>query len=154
MMVMTAKVNLKKITIILGALALMVIALAVLLSRPAQATGAKPISSNDDRVKFLESFGWQVSPTPLEAGRVKIPAEQSDVFDRYAALQKIQGYDLAPYAGKTVMRYVYQITNFPEATAPVYATVLVHKNQIIGGDITDTGADGKIQGFAMPGSNS
>lgn len=154
MMVMTAKVNLKKITILLAALALAVIALVVLLGRPARETGTQPASGNDARVKFLEDFGWEVSPTPLESGRVKIPSEQSEVFDRYAALQKSQGYDLAPYAGKTVMRYVYQITNFPEATEPVYATVLVHKNAIIGGDITNTGANGKIQGFAMPGSNS
>ena len=152
MMVMTAKVNLKKITILLGALALAVIALVMLLGRPAQQTDAQPVSGNDARVKFLENFGWEVSPTPVESGRVKIPAEQSEVFDRYAALQKSQGYDLTPYAGKTVMRYVYQITNFPEATEPVYATLLVHKNQIIGGDITDTGPEGKIQGFGMPGS--
>ena len=154
MMVMTAKVNLKKITILLGALALVVIALVMLLGRPAQTTGASPVSSNDARVKFLENFGWTVSPTPAESGRVKIPAEQSEVFDRYAQLQKSQGYDLSPYAGKTVMRYVYQITNYPEATDPVYATLLVHKNQIIGGDITNTSPQGKIQGFAMPGSDS
>ena len=154
MMVMTAKVNLKKITILLGALALVVIALVTLLGRPAQETGTQPISGNEARVKFLENFGWEVSPTPLESGRVKIPAEQSEIFDRYAALQKSQGYDLAPYAGKSVMRYVYQITNFPEATEPVYATLLVHKNQIIGGDITDTSAEGKIRGFGMPGSES
>ena len=150
MMVMTAKVNLKKITILLGALARVVIALVMLLGRPAQETGTQPVSGNDARVKFLENFGWEVSPTPVESGRVKIPAEQSEVFDRYAALQKSQGYDLAPYAGKSVMRYVYQITNYPDATEPVYATLLVCKNRIIGGDITNTGADGKVQGFAMP----
>ena len=81
---------------------------------------------------------------------MKIPAERNEVFDRYAQLQKSQGYDLAPYAGKTVMRYVYQITNYPDATDPVYATLLVHKNQIIGGDITNTGPDGRVQGFTRP----
>ena len=45
------------------------------------------------------------------------------------------------------MRYVYKINNFPDATEPVYATLLVHKNQIIGGDITDTAANGAMQGF-------
>ena len=150
MMVMTAKVNLKKIAIILGALALAVIALALLLGRPAQTTGAGAVSGNDARIQFLKDFGWEVSPTPAESGRVKIPTEQSEVFDRYAALQKSQGYDLAPYAGKTVMRYVYQILNYPDAADPVYATLLVHKDRIIGGDITNTGPDGKIQGFKAP----
>ena len=148
MMVMTAKVNLKKITILLGALALVVIALALALGGRAEPTSAKPVSDNDARVQFLKSFGWEVAAAPVESGRVKIPAEQSEVFDRYAQLQKSQGYDLAPYAGKTVMRYVYQITNYPDATEPVYATLLVHKNQIIGGDVTNTGAEGKVQGFA------
>ena len=152
MMVMTAKVNLKKITILLGALALVVIALVILLGGRSQPTGAGAVSDNDARVRFLQDFGWEVAATPAESGRVKIPAEKSEVFDRYAELQKSQGYDLAPYAGKTVMRYVYQITNYPDATEPVYATLLVHKDQIIGGDITNTGPDGKIQGFKIPGT--
>jgi hypothetical protein len=49
------------------------------------------------------------------------------------------------------MRYVYRIHNFPGAGEdPVYATVLVHKNRIIGGDITDTAPGGKVQGFKKP----
>ena len=150
MMVMTAKVNLKKITILLGAVALVVIGLALAFGGRSEPTSAKPVSDNEARVQFLKGFGWEVAATPVESGRVKIPAEQSEVFDRYAQLQKSQGYDLVPYAGKTVMRYVYQITNYPNATEPVYATLLVHKNQIIGGDITHTGPDGRVQGFAMP----
>ena len=45
------------------------------------------------------------------------------------------------------MRYVYQVNNYPGATEPVYATVLISKNQVIGGDVTDTSAKGVIQGF-------
>jgi hypothetical protein len=52
------------------------------------------------------------------------------------------------------MRYVYRINNYPGATEPVYATLLVYKNQIIGGDITDTSAKGQIRGFRMPGVNT
>ena len=150
MMVMTAKVNLKKITILLGALALVVIALAVAFGGRSEPTSAKPVSDNEARVQFLKSFGWDAAATPVESGRVKIPAGRSEVFDRYAQLQKSQGYDLGPYAGKTVMRYVYQITNYPNATEPVYATLLVHKNQIIGGDVTNTSPDGRVQGFTRP----
>ena len=79
--------------------------------------------------------------------QVRIPEEPSEVFQSYNQLQKSQGFDLSQYAGKTVMRYVYKINNFPDATEPVYATLLVHKNQIIGGDITDTAANGAMQGF-------
>ena len=85
-----------------------------------------------------------------QSSQVKIPAEPSDVFTRYNALQKSQGYDLEQYAGKTVMRYVYKVNNYPDATDPVYATILVYKGKIIGGDITNTSPGGKIQSFQQP----
>jgi hypothetical protein len=83
-----------------------------------------------------------------ESGVIRIPKAGDQVFDRYNELQKSQGYDLNKYAGKKVMRYVYQITNFPDAKEPVYATVLVYRDRIIGGDITDTTPGGRVQGFA------
>ena len=151
MFVMTTKVNKKKIAMILGAVVALIVLLVIVLgSRQSVSTGANmTISSNDDRVRFLASFGWEVVTSPAETSQVRIPAESSPVFTRYNSLQKTMGYDLTPYAGKTVMRYVYTIKNFPGATEPVYATVLICDNKIIGGDITDTAATGKIQGFSM-----
>ncbi len=148
-MVMTAKVDIKKIAIILAAIVGVILAVVLLFGggNDASPTGAPTVSNNDSRVKFLTDMGWEVSTSPTESSQVRIPDEQSEVFSRYNALQKSQGYDLSQYAGKTVMRYVYKVNNFPGATEPVYATLLVYKNQIIGGDITDTGAKGVIQGF-------
>ena len=103
---------------------------------------------------FLKSFGWEVTTSPKESSQVRIPSNSSEVFDRYNALQKSQGYDLSQFAGKTVMRYVYQVNNYPGASEPVYATLLVYKNQIIGGDITDTSAKGVIRGFQKPSNLS
>ena len=153
MMVMTAKVDFKKIMLALAAAAALVLALILLLGGGGTAQTAAPApSANDGRVKFLQDFGWDVTTSPVESGRVRIPEDASEVFDRYNTLQKGQGYDLSKYAGKTVMRYVYKINNYPGATEPVYATLLVHKNQIIGGDVTDTAAKGHIRGFKMPES--
>ena len=154
MMVMTAKVDFKKIIMILAAAAALILAGILLLGGGEEgsvstAATASP-SSNDGRVQFLKNYGWDVTTSPVESSQVKIPKESSEVFDRYNTLQKGQGYDLSTYAGKNVMRYVYQVNNYPSATAPVYATVLVHKNKIIGGDVTDTAAGGKIRGFKMP----
>ena len=148
MMVMTAKVDMKKVIAILAAVAVLIIGLIALLgdkddSAPTAAAAA--VTTNDDRVKFLNDLGWEVSTSPTESSQVRIPKESSDVFDRYNALQKSQGYDLSAYAGKYVMRYVYKVENYPNATEPVYATLLIHKNQVIGGDITDTAAKGMIQ---------
>jgi len=146
MMMMTAKVNIKKLLLALAAVAALIIALISMLGdKPNENTAVTTMSDNDNRVAFLESQGWQVITSPKESGQVKIPKEQTPVYSRYNDLQKTQGYDLSKYAGKTVMRYVYEVKNFPDAQQPVYATVLVYKNQIIGGDITDTGAKGKIQ---------
>jgi hypothetical protein len=148
MMVMTAKVDIKKVAIILAAVVGVILAIVLLFGGDdAAQTGANAVSNNDARVQFLKDLGWEVSTSPAESSQVRIPKEQSTVYERYNALQKSQGYDLSQYAGKTVMRYVYKINNFPGATEPVYATLLVYKNKIIGGDITNTAAKGIVQGF-------
>ena len=151
MMVMTAKVDMKKILLLLAGAAALILSLILLLGgKDDAAETSAPMSSNDARVQFLRDFGWDVTTSPTESSQVRIPKEQSQVFERYNTLQKGQGYDLTQYAGKKVMRYVYRINNYPGATEPVYATLLVYKNQIIGGDVTDTAAKGKIRGFKMP----
>ncbi|MBQ8621846.1 MAG: DUF4830 domain-containing protein [Oscillospiraceae bacterium] len=155
MMVMTAKVDMKKIAIVLAIAAVLIVALIMLFSGGSEPTAAaaSEIATNDDRVKFLTGFGWSVTSSPVESSQVKIPETSTDVFDRYNTLQKSQGYDLSQYAGKTVMRYVYKVTNYPGATEPVYATLLIYKNQVIGGDVTDTAAKGVVRGFRMPESS-
>ena len=152
MMVMTAKVDFKKVLIILGMVALLIIGVILLFGGgdDAAATSAAAVSNNDARVKFLTDFGWGVTTSPAESSQVRIPENSSEVYDRYNQLQKSQGYDLTSYAGKNVMRYVYKINNYPGATEPVYATLLVYKNQVIGGDVTDTAANGQVRGFKMP----
>ena len=151
-MVLTAKVDFKKLIIILAAAAALILALLLLVGgkEDTAQTAAPSLSGNDGRVQFLKDLGWEVAASPVESTQVRIPEETSEVFDRYNTLQKGQGYDLSQYGGKKVMRFVYKIENYPGATAPVYATMLVYKNQLIGGDITDTSPGGKIQGFRMP----
>lgn len=151
MMVMTAKVNLKKVLLALAAVAALILALIALLGGgKSTQTSAPAVSSNDARVKFLTDFGWEVTTSPVESSQVRIPSEGSPVFDRYNNLQKSQGYDLSKFAGKKVMRYVYKVNNYPNATEPVYATLLIYKNEIIGGDVTDSAPNGQIRGFKMP----
>ena len=152
MLVMTAKIDMKKILFGL-AIAVALIAALILLfggGGEAEPTAVTGVTNNDGRIKFLTDLGWEVTTSPVESGQVKIPAESTEVYDRYNSLQKSQGYDLTPYAGKNVMRFVYQINNFPGATEPVYATLLIYKNQVIGGDVTDTSAKGVIRGLKMP----
>ncbi|MBQ8580123.1 MAG: DUF4830 domain-containing protein [Oscillospiraceae bacterium] len=154
MLVMTAKVDKKKIAMIAGAALVLIVLVALLFGGDDTVPTSAPttVSGNDDRIQFLASFGWDVASSPTETSQVRIPAEESAVFARYNELQKSQGYDLSPYAGKTVMRYVYKIKNYPGATEPVYATILISNNQVIGGDVTDTAANGTVRSFKMPQS--
>ena len=154
MMVMTAKVDIKRVALILGIIAAGIIGIILLFGGESndQTTAGPTATGNDARVSFLKGFGWEVATSPVESSQVRIPETSTEVFDRYNQLQKSQGYDLSKLAGKNAMRYVYTVTNYPGATDPVYATVLIHKNEIIGGDITDTSPNGKIQGFKKDSS--
>lgn len=151
MLIMTTKVDKRKLLIAAAAVIAVIAALLFLGggdSRPtASMTTAPAADTNDARVKFLTDLGWDVTASPAEAAEVKIPKDADEVFDRYNELQKSQGYDLSKYAGKKVMRYVYKINNYPDAKEPVYATLLVYKDRIIGGDITDTTPGGRVRGF-------
>lgn len=154
MMVMTAKVDKKKILMVLAGVAAAILLLLLVFGGggETQDPTVQTATGNDKRVAFLQEFGWEVNASPVQSGEVRIPETPTQAYERYNALQKSQGYDLTKYAGQTVMRYVYKVTNYPGATDPVYATLLVHKDAVIGGDITDTSAKGKIHGFQMPQS--
>ena len=156
MMVMTAKVDKKKIALVVAGIVVLIVGLVLLFGgkddtpTSATVTTAASVVGNDDRVHFVKGLGWEVTNSPTESSQVRIPEKASEVFDRYNELQKSQGYDLSRYTGQTVMRYVYKVNNYPGATEPVYATLLISKNQVIGGDVTNTAAKGVIQGFKMP----
>lgn len=157
MFVVTAKLSKSKLLGI-GVLLVAVVALMILLlaGGTGSSAGNAPIgNTNDDRVAYLATFGWSVNAEPTETQKVKIPEAPSDqVFARYNDLQRSQGFDLSEYAGKEVMRYVYEVLNYPDASEPVYATVLVYEGKIIGGDVTDTAPDGPVHGFAAPSGHS
>lgn len=154
MFVMTAKLSKSKL--IAGGV--LIVALLILIVLLAGSGGDTPSAApkgttNDERVAYLATFGWSVNAEPKEAQKVKIPeSAENKVFARYNDLQKSQGFDLTNFAGKEAMRYVYEILNYPNAKAPVYASVLVYEGCIIGGSITDSAPDGFIHGFQKPGS--
>ncbi len=105
------------------------------------------IKTNEDRVNFLSQFGWEVDETPLESEKVTIPSEFDAVFVEYNKMQKSQGLDLSKYKRKDVMRYTYEVENYPEYEGRVLANLLVYKNRVIGGDICSASADGFVQTF-------
>jgi len=105
------------------------------------------IKTEADVRGFLEQFGWQVSESPLEQVTIRIPNQFDKVMNAYNELQKSQGLDLSKYKDKDVIRYTYQITNYPDYSGTVFANVILYKNKVIGGDICSSDVTGFISGF-------
>ncbi len=149
MFVLTAKVSKTKIALIVTVvIAVIVLAVIVHAARNDKNGNTVPAAdTNEGRILFLSGFGWEVNTEPIQTQNVTVPKKESEVFSRYNELQKSQGYDLSDYRGKQATRYVYEILNYPNAKGPVYATLFVFDGKVIGGDVTDTGENGKMHGF-------
>ena len=111
----------------------------------------KGVKTNEDRVAYLESFGWTVEPEPLAVEELLIPEEFDETYTQYLELQSSQGFDLTQYCGKRVKRYTYVITNYPTGETGVQAGLLIYKNTVIGGDVLSPQLGGFIHSLEMPG---
>ncbi len=100
-----------------------------------------------DCVVFLSKFGWEVEKEPYDVATVTIPAEFDRIFTAYNNIQLRQGMDLSHYKQKSVSRYTYKVTNYPDYEGCVYANVFVYKDKIIGGDICSADVNGFLHGF-------
>ena len=146
-MVVSVKANKKRILAFL-LLAVIVVGACLFLRGGPEAEQKEILGGTEEqRVAFLQSFGWQVEPQAAETREVMIPAEFNDVYTAYNVMQQAQGFDLKPYAGEICTQYLYKIENHPN-DPEVYATLLVYGDQIIGGDVASTQVDGFMHGFA------
>ena len=152
MVVMTAKVSKCKMIAVVCILAAVICGAWMLLRGEESGVqdAALDLGTDEGRIAFLKTYGWEVAETPVEVQEVRIPEESSEIFEKYNALQRSQGFDLTGFAGKQVKRYVYQVTNHANGVSPVYATLLICKNAVIGGDITATDGSGLMHGFSAP----
>ena len=106
-------------------------------------------STMEERIEFLNAFGWEVNTNPVEVKEVIIPLEFTDVYTNYNAIQKKQGFDLETYKGKRVKLWTYAVKNYPNQS-DVYANLLVYDGNVIGGDICSVELDGFMHGFNKP----
>ena len=160
MFIVSVKMTRKKIAAALSVLLVVGIFFTVFVSSKGAAANAAQNNSkkitdlnaenNEQRLKYLQSFGWEVSEEPTEIVEVAIPTEFNDVYEKYNILQKKQGFDLSPYRGKTVKRWTYDVTNYPDNKPHIKANLLVFENKIIGGDICSLELDGFMHGFQLP----
>lgn len=116
----------------------------------AVATDYGGIKTNDDRVGFLNSFGYKVNTEPSEIVEVVVPESFDSVYESYNELQRAQGLNLKKYSGKKLTRYTYELVDYDNSKRTVYANLLVYKNKIVGGDICSLEGEGFIHGFTRP----
>ena len=121
-----------------------------------------PGRTPEERLRFIQSFGWQVEEEPAEIREVIVPKEFDDIYMRYNDIQKLQGCDLEKLAGRRCKRFSYRVLNYPGADAEqdreIRLNLLVYKNKIVGGDVSslDRGTMNEaekessfVSGFAM-----
>lgn len=115
-----------------------------------EAASPKGIRTAEDRLAYLESYGWLVSKEPLAVEELLVPKEMGSEYDDYLALQRSQGFDLAKYAGRTVKRYTYQILNYPTGEQGVQVSLLMYKNTVVAADVLSPALNGFMHGLQMP----
>jgi len=108
------------------------------------------IRTNQDRLDYLQKWGWLTAEEPASVEEVLLPETFDGAYADYLALQESQGFDLAACAGKTVKRYTYAVTNFPGLQKDVWASLLVWKKTVVGGEIFCSQGDGFTLGLAYP----
>lgn len=126
-----------------------VLAITYFAVRGAGRSSAKEVSgaTNEERLAFINSFGWTVETQPQEEAQVVIPEQFNDVYTAYNELQLKEGFDLRDYAGKTCTHYRYAVTNYP-SEENVGISVLVCEGRIIGADVASAELNGFMHGIS------
>jgi hypothetical protein len=157
MFIFTTRLTRTKLAVGIAALGVLLIGIIILMTRGGGAEAAasstpspKGVKTTEDRVAYLAGYGWTADPASEECQDVVIPKEFDSTFEEYNTLQKGQGFDLSKIKGKRVQRYIYSITDHPGGKGPVYASVLIYKNNVVGGDLQNPSPDGFLQGFERP----
>ena len=155
MFVFTTKFNRKKAVIAVIVLAVILIAVVMIAGSADRAdTNSKEtaalsavVKNNDQRVKYLNSLGWEVEKKALEEQKVVIPREFPDVYKKYNEIQLAQGFDLSKYAGAEATRYTYKVLNYPDDDSHVVVDIIVYRNKVIAGEVQSSALDGFMVGL-------
>lgn len=142
MFVWTAKFSKKKAIVSILVLGVVLAAVIALVGRGEDAAVEAPLRTNQDRVAYLQSWGWEVSAEPVETLQFLLPEKLEEPYLSYCDLQESQGFDFAACSGKQVARYTYAVTNYPEQPSGVQVNLYVCETLPAGGDVFCAGADG------------
>lgn len=151
MMIWTARFSRKKAVFAVILMGIVMAALIVLTGRvPEEAPTVPQLTTNDERVAYLQSLGWEVSSEPLETLQFLLPNQLGDHYLKYNELQKAQGFDLTLCCGKQISRYTYAVTNYPGRGENVQANLYICEDYPVAGDILCPGAHGFQETLIYP----
>ena len=150
MVIFTAKFSRKKLLLVLLAAAAVLALAAVLFSGGRDESETPQLFSNEDRISYLASWGWEVDSEPLETFQLLFPDRLPEDYAEYNVLQKSQGMDLEQCLGKPVTRYTYAVRNYPDRPDGVQINLYVCEEHPAAGDLVVSGAGGFRAGLAFP----
>lgn len=144
MMIWTAKFSRKKAIAAILLMGVVMAALIFLVGRtPEEPPEPLPkLTTNEERVAYLQSLGWEVEPEPIETLQFLLPAKLEEPYLSYNELQLQQGFDLNDCCGKQVARYTYAVSNYPDQAEGVQANLYICEDIPVAGDVCSSGANG------------
>lgn len=152
MFIVTAKFTKRKALSILIMLAAAAVVIALLVSffRNAGKSAYPSLDSNQARISWIEEFGWEIDPEPVETLQLQLPEKLPESYDVYNDLQKEHGFNLSDACGQQVTRYTYTVNNYPGRTEGVQLNLYLCDNKPVAGDILCSGEKGFQAGLTFP----
>lgn len=98
-------------------------------------------STETERISYFASHGWDVEE--ISSKDITIPADFSEEYSEYAALQDRQGMPLREYAGKSGKLYVYEVRNYSPSDSRMLAELLVCEDKAVASLVYSDNGDGK-----------
>lgn len=98
------------------------------------------VETPEGRQRYLRALGWESDPATETAETVTLPEQIDTMLETYNTLQRQQGFDLAPYLGKTVTVVTCE-GHAPDGGA-VLLTLWIHDGVVIAGDAHTAALDG------------
>lgn len=147
-------VKLNRSTVVTTVLAAAVVVLTLVLlpmgGRSVQTmlgSGKTPkCATNEERVEWLASLGWEVEPEGLSELAVVIPESFDELYSQYAIMQRQGGFRLDRHKGKTAVKYCYTVLNYGDGSEAAVASILQRGDKVVAADLSSA----KLGGFLKP----
>ena len=101
------------------------------------------VDTTAGRQAYLHTLGWDIDPMSEDVRETDVPEAFDRVTARYNALQREQGFDLMPYAGKHVSIVTYTLADEPDT----FVVLWICDGIVIAGDVHTAAMDGWMKGI-------